>query len=214
MALKRSSSVRQSAGRRGAGLEGSGYKVTRQNVEVGRVFAVAIAPESMAAPAITVIEMLAGVRVPVPFADEPSAIEAFVASARACNSGSSPGELEVGRRLAEVGESSDALQAKTFDFKSSAGCKVAAIGPSRWVVVGSENWAGRRWSSTGLPTRGCGRPWNAPSTRHHLVVADAILAKTLTKWPKEVVLVAAADVAEGEDALFRVQIVELEPIHE
>src|SRR5438105_14133799 len=69
MALKRSSSVRQSAGRRGAGLEGSGYKVTRQNVEVGRVFAVAIAPEAMAAPAITVIEMLAGVRVPVPFAD-------------------------------------------------------------------------------------------------------------------------------------------------
>src|SRR6516165_5438991 len=60
---------RQRARRRGTALERGGYKVARQNVEVGSVFAVAIAAKAMATPAVTKEKLLPGIRMPVPFAD-------------------------------------------------------------------------------------------------------------------------------------------------
>ena len=91
----------------------------------------------------------------VPHADEPSPIEALVASTTAgdiCRDrwrARCRGELEIGGGLADVGESADTLQAETTNFKSVAGREIAVIGlpGDSPVVVGPVS---RR--EVGLPT--------------------------------------------------------------
>src|SRR2546429_6252684 len=60
---------RQRSCRRRTALERGGHKVARQNVEVGSVFAVAVAAKTMTAPAIPEVELLACVHMPVELAD-------------------------------------------------------------------------------------------------------------------------------------------------
>src|SRR6266705_189425 len=59
---------RQRSCRRRTALERGGHKVARQNVEVGSVFAVAVAAKTMTAPAIPEVELLACVHMPVELA--------------------------------------------------------------------------------------------------------------------------------------------------